>query len=536
MTDSKRQDGNMPETTNYEKRKKIVKLLTAFYLIPLGIMVLFNAGNSLLRTTYFEPYRDMETAKYKWDNPLLTLIEAAVFLLIIGLILKKAGGLEIKKLQIISSLIGGAISLVIVLLVRGTAVCDGETVSEIAVQFMQNDYSAFQPGEYLFNYPFQIGLTALYEIIYHIFGVRNYLVFQILNVISITAILYALNEITGIAFSEKTQRLEAFFALFMLPLLLESTYVYGDIIGLSLGIWAIKEVMQYLKTEKKRKLISTVILFSVAITIKNNIMILLVACMITLVLYSIMKKKRGILLFIIPLIIVPVLLSGTVKSIYRERAGLDQYPEGIPKIAWVAMSMQETDEGGYACGWYNAYNWGVYGRNNYDREATQQECIENLKGSLSKLMHEQRYAMNFVYKKFTSQWNAPDFQMLVNNEWSTRHSEHTTAVALWFLLGSGREILKNIMNVYHFLMFAGAGVYFSICLMKRRAWNLEQSYLILNIFGGFLFHMIWEAQSRYVLGYSVLLLPLSAAGITVILDSVKKRKEKRKEKLAQAAR
>ena len=49
----------MPETTNYEKRKKIVKLLTAFYLIPLGIMVLFNAGNSLLRTTYFDLYKEM---------------------------------------------------------------------------------------------------------------------------------------------------------------------------------------------------------------------------------------------------------------------------------------------------------------------------------------------------------------------------------------------------------------------------------------------------------------------------------------------
>ena len=56
----------MPETTNYEKRKKIVKLLTAFYLILLGIMVLFNAGNSLLRTTYFDLYKDMETAR---SNP-----------------------------------------------------------------------------------------------------------------------------------------------------------------------------------------------------------------------------------------------------------------------------------------------------------------------------------------------------------------------------------------------------------------------------------------------------------------------------------
>ena len=44
--------------------------------------------------------------------------------------------------------------------------------------------------------------------------------------------------------------------------------------------------------------------------------------------------------------------------------------------------------------------------------------------------------------------------------------------------------------------------------------------------------MIWEAQSRYVLGYFVLMLPLAAAGLAVILDGIKKRKEKREEKLA----
>lgn len=36
---------------------------------------------------------------------------------------------------------------------------------------------------------------------------------------------------------------------------------------------------------------------------------------------------------------------------------------------------------------------------------------------------------------------------------------------------------------------------------------------MLNIFGGFLFHMLWEAQARYILGYFILLLPLTAYGL-----------------------
>lgn len=34
------------------EREKIIRILTYFYLIPFGLMVCFNTGNSLLRTTF----------------------------------------------------------------------------------------------------------------------------------------------------------------------------------------------------------------------------------------------------------------------------------------------------------------------------------------------------------------------------------------------------------------------------------------------------------------------------------------------------
>ena len=61
----------------------IVKILTAFYLYPLGLMIIINAVNSLLRTTYFDLYKDMETAKYKWDNPILLLIVTGIVLFLL---------------------------------------------------------------------------------------------------------------------------------------------------------------------------------------------------------------------------------------------------------------------------------------------------------------------------------------------------------------------------------------------------------------------------------------------------------------------
>ena len=175
----------MPETTNYEKRKKIVKLLTAFYLIPLGIMVLFNAVNSLLRTTYFDLYKDMETAKYKWDDPILLLIVTGIVLFLLYRLSITEWFWRTGKLSLTALLFGTGVSLVIVLLVRGTAICDGETVSKIAISFMQGNYDAFRQGEYLYNYSFQIGLTAFLEVLYHLAGVENYLAFQIINVAAV---------------------------------------------------------------------------------------------------------------------------------------------------------------------------------------------------------------------------------------------------------------------------------------------------------------------------------------------------------------
>lgn len=491
------------------KQQKIVKILTYFYLIPFAVMVIFNTVNSLLRTTYFELYKDMETARYKWDNPLLVLIVSAA--LMTGLYLFwRSGRFEGKRLTIMSVLAGGIISLIIVLTVRGEAICDGATISDIAVEFMEKNYHAFEQGEYLYNYSFQIGLAALLEVIYRFFGVENFLVFQMINIACIMVFLWVMNRITLELFEEERLcRLEAVLSMGMLPLFLFSVFVYGDIIGWAFGAGAIYHMIRYLKTDRWQPVLISSILLAAGIVIKSNVSILLVAAVIVILLNVFYKHHYRILVMLLPMLVLPTLFTGAVESVYAGRAGLEKYPEGIPKIAWVAMSMQETDEGGYACGWYNGYNWVIYQRNDYDREKTTQACLANLNQSLHRFAHEQKYALNYFYKKFTSQWNAPTFQSMITAEWSVRHIERVLPLANYFIYEKGRDILYGIMNIYHFFLFLSA----SIALLRmRKEWSLPKAYLILNIFGGFFFHMIWEAQSRYIVGYFVLMLPLAACG------------------------
>ena len=501
-----------------EKRQKIVRILTYFYLVPLAAMVIFNTGNSMLRTTYFELYRDMETAKYKWDQPFLILMAFGVLLLLMYLIRKAKWFVGLSHFLWLAVIFAGAISAFIVLTVRGTAICDGGTLSDIAIEFMKNNYETLTEGGYLFNYSFQIGMVALLEALYRVFGVENYLVFQLINVVSIMIFIWMLGKITDEVFEEeRISRMEAVLSMGMLPLFLFSTFVYGDVIGWAFGISAIYFVIRYLRTDRWQFVLAASALISLGIIVKSNINILAVAAGIAILLNAIYKKRLQALVWIAVLAVFSQLGIGIVQTVYAHRAGLSEYPKGIPKIAWVAMSMQETDEGGYACGWYNGYNWVVYSENGYDRAETAQACMDNLKESLQKLIHEQKYALNFVYKKFTSQWNAPTFQAMISNEWSTRHTDKTTPLAHYFIFEAGHDILYELMNIYHFFLFFCTSAFF---LLDRGKWSLPKAYFVLNIFGGFLFHMIWEAQSRYILGYFVLMLPPAACGCERLLSCI----------------
>ena len=503
------------------KEQKIIKILTLFYLIPFALMIVCNTVNSLLRTTYFDLYQVMETARYKWDNPLTVLI-ASAGVIICFYFLMRANWMKKIPIERLALVYSAVLCLFIVLLFRCAVTCDSGLISDIAIEFLQKNYQAFEQGEYLYRYSFQIGFAALLELIYQIFGVENFIVFQLINILCIVVILKMLGKITRELFGEESVgRLEAVLSMGMLPLFLFSTFVYGDIIGWSFGVSSIYFIIRYLKTDKWQNILKAAVLLSVGIVVKSNINILVVAAVIAVILYSIQKKKYKMLIWVVGIVLLSQVGTGIVNSVYISRAGLDEFPQGIPKIAWIAMSMQEADEGGYACGWYNSYNWNVYGDNNFDRELTTQACKENLKESLNRFIHEQRYAVDFFYKKFTSQWNAPTFQAMITNEWNSRHVENLSSVAKFFIYGTGRDVLYQIMNIYHFFMFLCTGVY---CLFLRKEWSLERAYFVLNIFGGFLFHMIWEAQSRYILGYFVLMLPLAAFGLNKILLKINLRK------------
>lgn len=495
----------------------MTRKLTYLYLVPICFVLMLTSIFSLLKTTYFELYMVNEVPSYKNDHPVLLLM----LLVFGGIILywinqyishRRIGG---KYFCFISCAWAAGLSLFFVLLFRCGAVCDSEFLSNSAIEFMKGNYEAFEEGTYLQGFPFQLGMIALLELIYRLFGIENYIAFQVLNVIAIIWIIYLLNRITWELFeNEQVVKWEAMISMGMLPLFMYATFVYGDIIGISLGMGAVYWTIRYLKTDQWRYLLLTGLLFMCAVVVKSNINVLLIAFMITMLLKMLQTKRWGIFIAIIGVVFLSQIGVQTVNMVYASRAGIEKIDKGVPKLAWIAMSLQEAKETDNGCGWYNGYNMNVYRENGFDRQETTEDCLENIQESLQRFVQHPKAAIYFFYKKFVSQWNDPTFQSLIVNEWSSRYTENKLPLADFFIYGMGRRILSQMMNFYHLLVLT-CSVAGSVYLIRN--WRLERAYLMLNVFGGFLFHMIWEAKGRYILGYFIFLLPIAAVGLVQIL-------------------
>lgn len=497
-----------------EKNVKLVYILTLFYIIPLAIFFIANTIFSLLQTTYMELYQEVEKPLYKQDSPFLLLLAAACFAGVFIFIQRRktisAGTcLVLEHISLIASVL---FSLFIVLIYRANVACDSSALSDIAIDFLKGDYSSFTGDGYLVHYPHQLGMIVFLQIIYFLFGVENFIVLQLLNIIAICFVVYFLHRITEELFhNNMVQIILSVLCMALLPLFLYATFIYGDIPGMGFALPAIYYIIKYMHTNKRQLLLPAALCMALSILFKSNNSVILTAAVIILILHAVKEKNRFAIAFAAVLVISPLGANTLLDTYYIKTADIENMPEGVPKVGWIAMGLQENDY--LENGWYNSYNWVIYTSNNYDAALTKKACMESISNSIHSFISHPKSAIRFFYRKFISQWNDPGFQSQLNTEWYSRHRDDHSPLALSLIYGKGRVLLEWLMNIYHFLILFGASVY---VIRIRKNWSLSSAFLMLCIFGGYFFHMFWEACGRYGLGYFVLCLPLAACGFLEI--------------------
>ena len=189
-------------------------------------------------------------------------------------------------------------------------------------------------------------------------------------------------------------------------------------------------------------------------------------------------------------------------------------------MSYFAMGMQESSR---AEGWYNGFNFNTYQETGMDTEATNEISRQAIQERLTYFRQNPGYTVKFYWKKFLSQW--------CDGTYASRQATLAT-------FGGRREFFVQLYegeyssyyiafcNLFQNLLYLGSAAFVISALVSGRDKKRSQPYFsqlpvylcLIGVIGGFLFHMIWEANARYILPYSLLLMPYAARGISRALQ------------------
>ncbi len=306
------------------------------------------------------------------------------------------------------------------------------------------------------------------------------------------------------------------------------TYIYGDIISMAPQTLALYTMVLYVKRGRKRYAVVSAISIAVAILIKTNCEITLIALLMILLgslLQDTIDRSNFVSLLFERMILAVVMLAlvfgakTAVDSYFCNLTGLDKIPDGSPSWSHIAMGLQESE---LEDGWFNGYNYKIFAENNYDSEATAAVAKENIAETLGEFVRRPLHGARFILRKYVTQWADSVCISTHNLDLVSRHVENQPEVCRYLVFGSdhGSPVLIWIMNVFMTVCYLGVIIYLSGILRGRKP-SVSEMLLLILILGGIVFHEFWEGSSRYTMRYYIYYLPFGAYGLKVLLGSIR---------------
>lgn len=165
-----------------------------------------------------------------------------------------------------------------------------------------------------------------------------------------------------------------------------------------------------------------------------------------------------------------------------------------------------------------------------DAAATSDISIQFIDERTNYFLEHPDEAVDFYWNKYLSQW-ADGTYASRQATLATLGGRHPLVES--FYSGANSRFYIGYNNLYQTLMYLGCFACILTALLKKREHPLYEYLGMIGVFGGFLFHMIWEANARYIFLYGLLLLPYAACGIArlsnnAILEKFRKNNTARK--------
>lgn len=309
-------------------------------------------------------------------------------------------------------------------------------------------------------------------------------------------------------------------SLTYIPIILLVNYIYGDLISLPFVIFSLYFVMQYTNKPKTAYLVISSLLMTCAIMLRRNNLIFAIATIIYLLLdimkmrkedFKIQRNLRQLgkkIICIILFIAISVLPYNIMKNMLSKSYKLD-FEKEFPATRYIAMGMHE---GIRANGWYNEI-----GDMGWKENVTNEQYIEIIKKRIHEFSNNVFYTLKFYTKKVVSMWAEPlqesIWQNLSFNFENYNLGQEWTEEELQKFEQMDNKLLENEKTIQLYqkafiLILFGRVITFII--MYRKNLSNEAILLLVSFVGGFMFHVLWEAKSRYIIPYIVILIPLAS--------------------------
>lgn len=364
-----------------------------------------------------------------------------------------------------------------------------------------NTYLGLPLYDYMQAYPQQITLAFVYSIIFHFMNFELFYLLRVFNIICIVLMVLAVYKITNQLGKEykinKVLMLILMLTFFTIPML--STFIYGDIPSLMFCLWAVYFMMRYTETKKLRYPVFASIFTMVAYMMRMNSLIFIIATVIYLILTlfkdctkKVWKENLTSILVIVFYIVVSILPTSLVQSYYSNKYNLDEGKK-YPTISYFLMAMEEGPRGN---GWYNediavsAIKQPDMARADYPRK---------LQERLGYFMQNPGYTLRFYLDKITSMWTENTYSAIMNNTLEDDAPINNLKAPLTFYQKA--------------LLLVTAICAVIVLIQNRKNLSMELIFLLTIFVGGFVFHILWEAKSRYIIPYIVVLIPIASVGI-----------------------
>ena len=506
----------------YKLAFKFMKYLSLF----MSILLLVSA---FIFTAYAE---DMGTQKViiRLDNILINILEIVAFSLIIyGICKWVSGDWQKRKKYLLCGvwlwyLLSGS---VLVLFSKTVPAADAMSVFACAAELANGNMGVIHPTDsYLSFYPQQMGLISLYEIIIRIWNLfpismPAYHIIKLVNVLFACIIIFFQYKCVQILFkSHIADTIYLLLSLFHFPLLVYTSFVYGEIPSFALftiGTWAL---LHLLKEEMSKQQCWSYVIVSIAafcgsVAFRKNTLILMIAVFIVTFFESLRRKNIKLFALAVLYVSLSVMTLPCIQSFYEYRAG-NELSKGVTAMSYFAMGMQE---GGRAAGWYNGFNFNTYQKNGLDASAANELSRQVIEERITEFIENPVYAGQFYGEKFLSQWADGTYACL-----QATLATFGGRISFFQEVYEGKYsgIFREYCNALQNIIYVGL-LLFTVKTMKKKEaqGDLVKYLFMIGVVGGLLFHMIWEANSRYIFVYGLLLLPYAASGVEWILNGKK---------------